>query len=245
MPNPGKVAMVAALEREVNPLVKHWNKVERDYEGRRFKFFESGQIVVLCGGIGAEAARRATEAVFALYHPELILSVGFAGALDRTLKVGDIFAPGRVVDARDGSRTEMATGYGVLVSAAVVAGVEAKKKLAESYSAQAVDMEAAAVARGAQARGVGFLAVKAISDQSDFAIPAMDRFIDERGQFTTGRFAVFSVLRPWIWPRVIELARNGAKASRALCAELQRYIQGPEKSEVSGPELHPITKEVS
>jgi adenosylhomocysteine nucleosidase len=183
--------------------------------------------------------------VFALYHPELILSVGFAGALDRTLKVGDIFAPGRVVDARDGSRTEMATGHGVLVSAAGVAGVAQKAKLAESYAAQAVDMEAAAVARGAQSRGAGFMAVKAISDESDFAIPAMDRFIDERGQFTTGRFAIFSVLRPWIWPRVIELARNSAKASRALCAELERYIQEPEKSGASGPELHPITKVVS
>jgi adenosylhomocysteine nucleosidase len=245
MPNLAKVAMVAALEREVSPLVKRWYKVGREYDGRRFKFFESGQVVVVCGGIGAEAARRATEAVFALYQPKLILSVGFAGALDRTLKVGDIFAPGRVVDARDGSRTETATGHGVLVSAAGVAGVAQKAKLAESYAAQAVDMEAAAVARGAQSRGAGFMAVKAISDESDFAIPAMDRFIDERGQFTTGRFAVFSVLRPWIWPRVIELARNSAKASRALCAELERYIQEPEKSEVSGPELHPITKVVN
>jgi len=245
MPNPAKVAMVAALEREVSRLVKRWNKVERDHEGRRFRFFENGRVVVVCGGIGAEAARRATEAVFALYQPKLMLSVGFAGALDPTLKVGDIFAPSRVVDARDGSRTEMATGHGVLVSAAVVAGVEAKKKLAESYSAQAVDMEAAAVARGAQARGVGFMAVKAISDESDFHMPAMDRFIDERGHFKTGRFAIFSAVRPWLWPQVIQLARNGAKASRALCTELERYIQEPEKSEVSGPELRPISKEVS
>jgi len=245
MRNSAKVAMVAALEREVSPLVKRWNKVEREYDGRRLKFFESGQVVVVCGGIGAEAARRATEAVFALYQPKLMLSVGFAGALDRTLKVGDIFAPSRVVDARDGSRTEMATGRGVLVSAAAVVGVEQKAKLAESYGAQAVDMEAAAVARGAQARGVGFMAVKAISDESDFHMPAMDRFIDEKGQFKTGRFVIFSVLRPWIWPQVVQLGRNGARASRALCAALDRYIQEPEKSEVSGPELHPITKVVN
>jgi adenosylhomocysteine nucleosidase len=245
MPNSAKVAMVAALEREVSPLVKRWNKVEREYDGRRFKFFESGQIVVVCGGIGAEAARRATEAVFALYQPTLILSVGFAGALDPTLKVGDIFAPSRVLDARDGSSTEMAAGHGVLVSAATVAGVEQKAKLAESYGAQAVDMEAAAVARGAQARGVGFLAVKAISDESDFHMPAMDRLVGGDGQFRTGRFAIFSVLRPWLWARVIQLARNGAKASRALCAELERYMQEPERSEVSRPELHPITKVVN
>ena len=56
-------------------------------------------------------------------------------------------------------------------------------KLAQSYGAQAVDMEAAAVARGAQARGVRFMAVKAISDESTFAMPSMDRFVDGRVNF--------------------------------------------------------------
>ena len=245
MPNSTKVAMVAALEREVSLLIKRWNRVEREHEGRRFKFFEGGQTVLVCDGIGAEAARRATEAVLALYQPELVLSAGFAGALDPALKVGDIFTPSSVVDARDGSRVKVATGRGVLVSAAAVAGVEEKKKLAESYGAQAVDMEAAAVARGAQARGVRFMAVKAISDESDFEMPTLDRFVDEKGQFKTRRFAISATLRPWLWPRLLQLARNGAKASRALCAELERYIQEPKKSEVSGPELHPITKVVA
>jgi adenosylhomocysteine nucleosidase len=237
-----KVAIVAALEREVFALLKRWHRIERECEGRRFKFFESGQTVLVCGGIGAEAARRATEAVIALYQPELVRSVGFAGALDPTLKVGEIFSPSRVIDARDGSSVETGTGCGVLVSAATVVGAEQKAKLAKAYGAHVVDMEAAAVARGAQARGVRFMAVKAISDESNFAMPPMDRFLGDSGQFRTGKFVIFAALRPWLWPRVIQLARNGAKASRALCAELDRYINEPKKPEVSGPELHPITK---
>jgi adenosylhomocysteine nucleosidase len=237
-----KVAMVAALEREVRPMVKRWRRIEREHEGRRLKFFESGQAVLVCGGIGAEAARRATEAVIALYQPELVQSVGFAGAIDPALKVGEIFSPSRVIDARDGSSVATDTGSGVLVSAANIAGAEQKVKLAGSYAAQAVDMEAAAVARGAQARGVRFMAVKVITDESDFAMPPMDRFVAGDGQFRTGKFVIFAGLRPWLWPRVIQLARNGAKASRALCAELDRYISDPKKTEVSGPELHPISK---
>lgn len=237
-----KVAMVAALEREVRPLVKRWRRVEREHEGRRYKFFESGQTVVVCGGMGAEAARRATEAAIALYQPELLMSVGFAGALDPALKVGDIFAASRVIDARDGSRVEIAAGRGVLVSAAAVAGVEGKKKLADSYGAQAVDMEAAAVARGAQTRAVRFMAVKAISDESGFEMPPMDGLVDEKGQFRAAKFATLAVLRPWLWSRVVQLARNSAKASRALCAELERYIPAPDKLEVAGPELHPMSK---
>ncbi len=52
------------------------------YDGRSFVFFERDDMVVVCGGIGVEAARRAAEAVIALYHPALLQSVGFAGALD-------------------------------------------------------------------------------------------------------------------------------------------------------------------
>jgi len=242
MSGSAKVVLVAALEREVRGLTKRWRSIEREYEGRRFKFFESGQSVLVCGGIGAEAARRATEAAVALYQPELVQSVGFAGALDPGLKVGEIFSPSRVIDARDGSSVATGSGRGVLVSASSVAGVKEKAKLAESYGAQAVDMEAAAVARGTQARGVRFTAVKAISDESDFTMPAMDGFVDEKGQFQTGKFAVFAAMRPWLWLRVIRLARNSAKASRVLCAELDRCLNERKKSEVSGPKLHPISK---
>lgn len=245
MANTAKVAMVAALEREVRPLIKHWHGVEREYEGRRFKFFENGDTVLICGGMGAEAARRATEAAIALYQPELVQSVGFAGGLDPALKVGEIFSPSRVIDARDGSSVETMTGSGILVSATQTAGAEQKRKLAESYRAQAVDMEAAAVARGAQARNVRFMAVKAISDESNFAMPVMDRFVDREGKFRSGRFVVYAALRPWLWRRVIQLAANSAKASKTLCTELNRYINGAKKPEIAHPDLHPTSKAVN
>src|SRR5690242_17545496 len=83
-----KVAVVAALEREILPFVKNWAHVIREYDGRSFRFFENAGNVVLCGGIGPEAARRAAEAVIALYRPTLLISAGFAGALNPALEVG-------------------------------------------------------------------------------------------------------------------------------------------------------------
>ena len=91
MPRPdGKIAIVAALHREVSGLIKDWQSVSRQYEGRDFRFSESDRLVLVCGGIGVEAARRATEAIIALYQPGLIVSTGFAGALVAGLKVGDL-----------------------------------------------------------------------------------------------------------------------------------------------------------
>jgi adenosylhomocysteine nucleosidase len=231
-----KVAMVAALEREVSGLSKNknWTRVEREYEGRSFVFFESDQMVVACGGIGLEAARRAAEAVIALYRPTLVESVGFAGALDAGLRVGDVFAPAVVVDARDGSRVEIGGGdrKSALVTFMGVAGIGQKAKLAQAYGAQAVDMEAAAVAAAARARGLGFAATKVISDELDFEMPAMARFIDAQGRFRRISFAAFVALRPWLWRRVAMLAGNSRKAGKVLCEHLERFRQ--ERSQASG-----------
>lgn len=217
-----EVAIVAALEREIWPLVRHWRVSDREYSGRRFRFFESEQRVAVCGGIGPEAARRAAEAIISLYRPALVLSVGFAGALDEKLHVGDVFEPRQVIDANDGSRAETGSGSGVLVSFSSVAGVEQKSRLATAYQAQAVDMEAAAVAKGAETHGLRFAAVKVISDSAVFPMPPMEGFIANDGSFRSGAFAFHVALRPWWWSSVFRLTRNSARASRELCEHLSR-----------------------
>jgi adenosylhomocysteine nucleosidase len=220
-----KIAIVAALEREVSPLVQDWRIVEQKYEGFTFKFFENGNgAVVVCGGIGGEAARRASEAAISIYKPEIVQSAGFAGALDSSLRVGEVFSPATVIDVKDGSRTKLSNGNGVLVSSSSVAGAEQKSKLAAAYGAKAVDMEAASVAKGARLHGIEFRAVKVISDEFDFEMSAMERFVGRDGTFQTGKFVLFAAVRPWLWSNVARLARNSAKAARPLSAELNRQL---------------------
>jgi adenosylhomocysteine nucleosidase len=220
-----EVAYVAALKREVASLIKGWRRTQAAYSGRNFEFFEKGGTVLVCGGVGAEAARRATEAVINFHRPNEVVSVGFAGALDSDLRVGDIAEPATVVDARDGSRVTTGRGAGVLVSFSSVAATEQKQKLALAYGAQTVDMEAASVARGAQAHGLRFRALKAISDELQFPMISMDKFVDADGHFRTGSFALFVAFRPGSWSSVIRLARNSALASRVLCTRLQSEVE--------------------
>jgi adenosylhomocysteine nucleosidase len=218
-----RLAIVAAMEREVAPLMRGWKVRQIEHGRRRYGIFEDGDVVVICGGIGAEAARRATEAVIQEARPGRVLSVGFAGALDSTLKVADVFEPRVVVNAADGARTETGSGQGTLVSYAAVADRDQKLRLSKAYAAVAVDMEAAAVAQGAQVHGVEFAALKAISDAADFSMPPAERFMASDGRLRAGRFAVHVAVRPWLWGRTIALARNSAKASRALCAAIEAY----------------------
>jgi adenosylhomocysteine nucleosidase len=222
-----KVAIVAALEREVSRLITNWSRVEREYEGRKFIFFECDEMVVVCGGIGLDAARRAAEAVIALYRPTQVQSVGFAGALDASLHIGDVFTPAVVIDARDASRTEIEGGnkQRMLVTFMEVAGITQKTNLAQAYGAHAVDMEASAVAAAARAHGIQFATIKVISDELSFEMPEMARFIDPQGRFRTASFAFHAALRPWLWRRVALLANHSRKAASALGQHLERFQQ--------------------
>src|SRR5437879_11098248 len=86
-------------------------------------------------------------------------------------------------------------------------------------------MQPSSIAQAAQSRGVPFAAVKAISDETNFALPPMEHFISRTGQFRAWSFSAFVLLRPWWWGNVLKLARNSARASDALCSWLARLPQ--------------------
>jgi adenosylhomocysteine nucleosidase len=220
-----KVAIVAALEREVWPLVKDWATTQRQHGDRTFKFFEHGSAVLVCGGIGPEPARRAAEAIMTLYKPALVISAGFAGGLDPALRTGHALTPRLVIDAGDGSRTDSGTGEGVLVSFGAVADSEQKASLAQAYGADMVDMEAAAVSRCAEAHGIQFMACKVVSDSRGQRLPPVARFVAADGTFQSLRFLAHVAVRPWLWVGVGQLARNSAIAAQSLCKRLAASTQ--------------------
>jgi len=219
-----KFGIVAALEREVEEFTRKSAVSHRVHDGRTVKVFERGDTVLVCSGIGRQAARRATEALITLCHPETVQSVGYAGALTPALKVGELIRPARITDAGDGSSLEISHGHGILVTASCTATSEQKRRFAEMYRADAVDMEAAAVAKGAEARGIRFSALKVISDSVDFDMPPTDRFVTSEGQFRSGRFVLFAALRPWLWGTVATLAKNSKAATRVLCRALEKEL---------------------
>src|SRR5215469_353441 len=228
-----KIAIVAALERELDPLVKNWRRTTVEHEGRQFTFYEESYAIVVCAGIGPEAGRRAAQAVIVKYAPEIIISAGVAGALVPELKVGETIFPAVVVDTQDGSRRETAIhtspvsntaqGRTIVVSSAEIARIQQKEQLAKSYGAHAVDMEGAAVARAAEAHNLPFLAIKSISDEYDFDLPDVGKFIHD-AEFQTARFALYVAVRPWLWLRVMRLARNTRMASENLCTWLRDSV---------------------
>lgn len=223
-----RTVVMVAMEREVRPLVRGWQRASMGCDGRSLVAFEREEQAVVISGIGRNNAQRAARAAVTAYQPTTLISAGLAGALIRSLKAGSVITPNVVVDAADGTEyrctaeTGGLVGGGVLVTAAEIAGTDAKAKLVEQFHGLAVDMEAAGVARAAQETQTAFRCVKAISDEADFVMPPLKKFVDATGSFRSGRFATWAALRPWHWAKVIVLGRNSSKATTALCEWLEK-----------------------
>jgi adenosylhomocysteine nucleosidase len=247
-----RIAIIAAMERELSPLVRGWRKRSLASGGRNFPFFERDGVLAVVSGIGCKNAEQAARAVVQQHRPELLISVGLAGALIRSLKVGSVFIPSVVVDSADGAEYRCAADSshvsgGVLVSAAEIAGAEQKRELVNRFHGLVVDMEAAAVARVAQQENLSFRCVKAISDEADFLMPPMERFLNSAGDFESGKFAAWAALRPWQWARVVALARNSKRATLALCDWLQKDLtatglQSREVATLDGAEFSEVKR---
>lgn len=225
-----KIAIIAAMEREMQSLVKGWKKSALSYDEKRFTSFERQGCMVAIAGIGRQNAAMAAKAVVQQFQPSILISVGLAGALIRSLKIASIFTPNIVVDAASGTEYRRSADSshlsgGVMVTSNEIAGAEAKQRLVQRFHALVVDMEAASVAQVAQEAGISFQAVKAISDEAEFVMPPMEKFIDATGTFHSGKFATWVTLRPWHWAKVMALARNSSRASKALCDWLARYLE--------------------
>ena len=214
--------MIAALELEIAPLARCFRRRE-DHRGG-YTVWERDEAVLVCGGIGARHAADVTRWVIASRNPEGVMSVGFAGALEPNRKVGDVIIPAQVIDGSTGEVFAVQSGQGVLVSSTEVKTAIGKRELATRYHAQAVDMEAAAVARVTRELCVPFRAVKVVSDELDFAMPPMDQFVDDHGQFRASKLLAYAAVRPRLWPVLLQLSRNSRLASSQLCSWLGNHI---------------------
>ena len=191
--------IIAALPREVAPLVKGW-KCEK-LPGNRTVYLREN-VVVACAGMGPQQVALAASAARALLPVTELISVGLAGACDPALRVGDIVRPGVVVDRNTGERFLDQRYDRVLVSTNAILSIAEKERLRVAYDAAAVDMEAATVARLARAHGLQFSAIKVISDVADFDMSGLSGFATDDGQFRERAFALHAALRPWMWGRL-------------------------------------------
>jgi len=187
--------------------------------------------VALAVGVGGGAAR-----VVEAERPALVISCGFAGALEPSLAPGDLVLASSVRDEAGESiaasepvlrAARRVLGAGdpaclaegeLLCTTEVVATAAAKRALIRP-GRLAVDLESAPAAHAARRAGIAWLALRVVLDPLDADLPAFAQVV--RGSYLAP--ALRHALRgPRAAAELAELARRVRTASRSLARALAR-----------------------
>lgn len=202
--------------RNVKPLdwPVHWS---------RQALLNGQEVLLAANGAGAARAAAAVEAAHAAGSLDLICSMGFCGALEDDMRIGDIFVAERVqADGVEYTAVEPQSARphrtGVLASIRRVAQTADEKTALRKRGASAVEMEAAGVAAKAVELGLAFYSVRSVTDlahesfQLDF-----NAAMRSDGRFATMQLIAASCRRPLsLLPELLRLGRRSYTASRML-----------------------------
>ena len=194
-------------------------------------------LVVARTGAVPERAKAAAESLVAA-GARALLSFGLAGGLDSRLRAGDLVLADRVVlpDGRGIATTEgwrdaawlrigaaNRTFVGPIAgSPALLTAAADKRRIHHETGAIAADMESHALAAVAEAAGLPFLVLRAISDPVTYDLPSVARL----PLHPDGRVRIAAALRhlcanPREWPHVQRLGRD----TRAGLVGLRRVVR--------------------
>jgi adenosylhomocysteine nucleosidase len=200
-----RILLVAAEPREFSGLLGLCTGVHKlawPVQWARSAESRGRQFWMVANGAGAARAARAVEVAVPECRPRAVVSMGFCGALDPALKIGD------VVVARDGA----------IASIDHVATTAAEKASLRATGAVAVEMEAAGVAERAARYGLPFFCIKSVTDTAaqNFAID-FNKALRSDGHFGTIRILKSALHNPWkAFPELFRLGRSCGIATRTL-----------------------------
>ena len=206
--------LVAAEAREFAGVLKRTTEIRPlDLPGVAFAkeiAWTRGRTFLAANGPGPDLA---AQTVAKRLNVRGIMSIGFCGALDPALDIGDIVVSGEFPGT---DRKQFVRGAVLSVDRVVVTAAE-KGELRRTTGASVVEMESAALLGRARDWGVPFCCVKAISDIAEENMPLdFNRYRSGDGRFSRTRIAFAAMLHPLSIPGLLRLDQNCRHAAESL-----------------------------
>lgn len=219
------VLITAATKWEAEPLARGLGLTPADES--RFEGTVGGRRVVLVKtGIGAVKTSERLENDFVAGDYGLALSAGLCGALQDSVRTGDVVADAQevemdyVVPLRETAKAlELPFHFGKIIHTNVVLKPDMKRKLGAEWRGVACDMETAAVRRWA-GKTIPAFGVRVVLDELDEEIPS-----DVPAGEDPASLARFALTHAAQLPRLIKTGMRSGRAMKNLTRFLKAYLE--------------------
>lgn len=195
-------------------------------EAAPFRRALPAHVTILVTGMGAAAAERAVKARLAARDWGLVLTCGFAGALNPALPIGTvIYEAGEDFPLRQALLDAGAVPARFHCAEQVaVTGFE-KAMLRERTGADAVEMESGVIRRLCRERGIPSATVRAVSDTTQEDLPLdFNLLVNADGKLNLRKLVRAVLRRPRKIPALMALGRHSKVAAKRLAAVLRAVL---------------------
>jgi adenosylhomocysteine nucleosidase len=241
------IVMTAATGQEADVICRCLdNKRPLAFPGKQYRAWRGTRgardVLVVRTGMGKQRVEDALDAVLASHAVEAVVSVGFGGGLSPDLRSGDLVVCATTISVDSGTQTgryhaderlvrragaalgadgrRWSVGNGITVLQAA-RDAAAKQALRETCRAEVCEMEDYWAARLAGARGIPFLAVRAVYDELDAALPDYENMIDGDGNIRPFRAAANFTSHP---VRLVTSLLGYRRAEKALAGFIAGFL---------------------
>ena len=234
---------IAGIKREINIS----DRVRLDKSEAWFGKWQGRNIVLVRTGVGRKRAQNATQQVIDKFNPEVIISMGYAGALTEVLNVGDLFVANTILSPESDSNSfemddpknlkwlELAKKtpppenvklkIGRLITVDMVVHTpKAKKELGSRFRAEAVEMETLEIALLARVNKIAFISIRGISDAVNHELIDCSSFLGSDGELSKLRAGWYVLTHPKSLKNAFSLRSNTQIATQNLTDFISRLI---------------------
>lgn len=229
------IAVTFALPAESSQFLRRVrNKSRADRNGIRIVrgTIDDRAIEILHTGVGEKICRERIGKFLEDARFRVLISAGFAGALNDQLQVNDLLLAKNfsTVDLKQAQISLSSLSLGtadLLTLPALIDSREERERVARESGAAAVDMETECIARACSTRAIPLLSLRVVTDtpRQPFPAPPNVLFDIERQRTHMAALAQFLLTHPNRIPRLVQFARRIARARMILMTALLDVIR--------------------
>lgn len=179
-------------------------------------------------GMGAENARRVIRDAFAEEIPPVVITSGFAGGLNPTLKTGDVLWDcDDDFHVRLGLLESIGRQSSFHCAKSVLVTREEKAQLFQSTRCDGVEMESAIIREFCKERNIPSMTLRVVSDSANENMPLDFNKIVDVGMNVRPHLIAWQVLTHfWKIPALIQFQGTVKRASKTLAKSLKDVVEG-------------------